>query len=230
MAPAPFLLESLRSESFLTILDEFLVVHEINEVFDGRNLLATAIYHYISFFNRENPTIILDNIEHIVERGGDPQFCRTIDGLRYASCAEVALLWGRLELFKVLVQSRHFKMHKMKKSSFFTAGQCPQLSNYFCRLETEYQNARHHGISYVANYVRPLSHMLLLNALSGQERALLQKIHQETEGIPHTLRAVFFNKESSAARLAADVAKCIAAFLVQGEAKRALLREYNRLM
>ena len=229
-APAVFLFESQTSESFLALLKDFLVRHDIDHVYDGRNLLASAIYHYVSYFNQEKPAVLLRNIEHIVSMGGDPQFSRTVDGLQYATCTEVALIWGRLELFKVLVQSRRFKIHQLNRSSFFVAGQCAQLSTYFVQLDVEYQNARRHGVTYVANYARPLSPMLLLNTLSEKDRRLLKTMHRETAQLPTNLRAVFFNKESSAARLSADVAAYIAAFLIQSAEKIALLREYAMLL
>jgi hypothetical protein len=227
---AVFDYSSLASERFPEMLSVFLAKNGIDTVYDGRNLLATAIYHYVSYFSRERPAVLLANIEHIVNMGGDPHFCRTVDDLRYASCVEVALIWGRLELFKILVQSRKFRLHKLNKSSFFVAGQCPQMANYFARIETEYQHAVQGGISYVANYVNPLSPMLLLNALSGKDRGSLKKMHRETEELPSNLRAVFFNKESNAARLSADVAVYIAAFLIQSADKKKLLREYFRML
>ena len=61
-APAVFLFESQTSESFLALLKDFLVRHDIDHVYDGRNLLASAIYHYVSYFNQEKPAVLLRNI------------------------------------------------------------------------------------------------------------------------------------------------------------------------
>jgi hypothetical protein len=82
----------------------------------------------------------------------------------------------------------------------------------------------------VANYARPLSPMLMLNSLSEKDRGSLKKMHRETAQLPTNLRAVFFNNESSAARLSADVATYIGAFLIQSAEKIALLREYFKML